>query len=235
MAWFVLGICLFAALLLGARWFATADPKVLAKTLRWSVVGIGAAVVIFLAVTGRLGAALPIAFVILMLMRRRSRFRFPSMGGAPSVGQSSDVESEYLAMTLDHDSGTVSGRVRRGRFAGRALGELGFEELMELYAECQRHDEQSARLLESYLDRAGPEDWRERAAGAAGAGDRAAGSGRAGTMTPEEAYEILGLEPGATVEQIKDAHHRLMQKIHPDHGGSSYLATKINQAKEILL
>jgi len=226
--WFVLGVSLLAALLLGGRWFVSADPKVLAKAIRWGAAGIGAAVVIFLAVTGRMAAALPLAFVILMLLRRRPRFRFPSMGGTPSPGQSSEVETKYLSMTLDHDSGMISGRVLRGRFAGRELGDLGFEELMELLAECQRHDEQGARLVESYLDRAGPEDWRERVTGAAG-------GGRVGPMSSEEAYEILGLEPGATTEQIKDAHRRLMQKIHPDHGGSSYLAAKINQAKEILL
>jgi hypothetical protein len=227
-AWFVLGVCLLVALLLGARWFVSADPKVLAKAVRWGAVGIAAAVVIFLALTGRIAAALPIAFVVLMLMRRRPRFRFPSMGGAPSLGQSSEVETEYLSMTLDHDSGMVSGRVLRGRFAGREFGDLGFEELMELLAECRQHDEQGARLVESYLDRVGPEDWRERTAGGA------AGGGF-GPMSSEEAYEILGLEPGATAEEIKDAHRRLMQKIHPDHGGSSYLAAKINRAKEILL
>ncbi len=228
MGWFVLGVCLLAALLLGARWFLSADPKVLARVVRWGAVGIAVAVVSFLALTGRLGLAVPIAIMVLMVMRRRRGFRFPSMGGTPSLGQSSEVETEYLTMTLDHDSGIISGRVLRGRFAGRELGELGFEDLMELLAECRQHDEQAARLVESYLDRTGPEDWRERVGGAASAAP-------SGPMTAEEAYEILGLEPGATAEEIKDAHRRLIQKIHPDHGGSSYLAAKINQAKEVLL
>lgn len=228
MGWFVFGVCFLAALLLGARWFASAEPKVLARAVRWGALGIGVAVVTFLALTGRLGIALSIAFLVLMLVRRRRGFRFPSMGGSPSLGQSSEVETEYLSMTLDHDSGTISGRVLRGRFAGRELGELGIEDLVELLAECRQHDEQAARLVESYLDRTGPEDWRERAGGAAGAAS-------SGPMAAEEAYEILGLEPGATAEEIKDAHRRLIQKIHPDHGGSSYLAAKINRAKEVLL
>ena len=103
----------------------------------------------------------------------------------------SEVETEYLRMRLDHDTGAMSGTVRRGPYAGRRLEELTEAELIELWRECRVEDEPSARLIETYLDRLRP-DWRE----AAGAGPAAAGGGRARSadaMTREEAYAILGL------------------------------------------
>ncbi len=145
------------------------------------------------------------------------------------------MTTPFLRMNLDHDTGTMEGTILRGRFAGMRLEELAAADLLALLRECRAEDEEGARLLEAYLDRVRP-DWRDELAG-----ERTAGTGRgntsstSGDMSVEEAYAILGLSPGADAEAIKDAHRRLMVKLHPDHGGSDYLATKINRARDVLL
>ncbi len=247
-AWFVLGVCVFLALILAGRWFAAADPKVLAKTLKWGVLGICLALVLFLALTGRLAFAAPLAIAAFWwLMRRAARLPFgigatrsgpaySSDGGSSSEQGNSEVTTEYLRMTLNHDSGGISGEVLKGAHRGRPLNELSASEVVEVLRECRATDPQGAALLETYLDRTEGPEWRAKAgyesAGQSGADEADVHSG---PMTREEALEILGLKAGATEEEIKDSHHRLMLKIHPDQGGSTYLASKINQAKDLLL
>jgi DnaJ-domain-containing protein 1 len=133
-------------------------------------------------------------------------------------------------MTLAHDSGDINGEVLEGQFKGRTLKQLSLEELLQLLRECQ-DDEESVALLQAYLDRVYADTWRQQA-GAQGQQQTSSGSGK---MSPEEALQILGLSPGASEEEIIEAHRRLMQKLHPDRGGSAYLAAKINLAKETLL
>ena len=134
-------------------------------------------------------------------------------------------------MKLDHDSGAVNGRVLSGRAAGAELDELDEQALRDLAVDIAG-DPESVALLEAYLDRRMP-GWREHVEGDAAAG--AGGTADAGPMTDEEAYQVLGLAPGASDAEIRAAHRRLMMRMHPDQGGSTFLAAKINQAKDRLL
>ena len=113
--------------------------------------------------------------------------------------------------------------------AGRSLDQFDLPQLLAMIASF---DAESVALLESYLDRRFPA-WRQHAQGdAAGGQRRAAASGK---MTDEEAYQILGLQPGAGRDDIARAHRSLMKKLHPDQGGSTYLAARVNEAKDTLL
>ena len=85
--------------------------------------------------------------------------------------------------------------------------------------------------MEAFLDRRW-QGWRDRASDRAKTERK---SPRGGGMTANEAYDVLGLTSGAKPDEIRAAHRRLMMKFHPDQGGSTYLAARINQAKEILL
>lgn len=238
MPWFILGVSFLVAALLGGRWFVNANPKKIVRTLRYLGIAVLVLLVIGLIVSRQAALLVPAALVALSLLGRRIRMPFPGgFGGAghrPRPGQATEVETDWLEMRLDHDSGEISGQVRKGPFAGRQLAQLGFDELVRLLADLQREDEQGAAILMAYLDRTQGEDWRERAA-QMGAGAAGRASGGTSDMTVDEACEILGLKPGATVEEIREAHHRLMKQVHPDHGGSEYLARKINQAKDLLL
>ena len=131
-------------------------------------------------------------------------------------------------MELDHDTGGMRGQVIKGLFRGRDIETMAPAELALLWQDCRFADPQSAQLLETFLERIHP-SWREDMARAE------ATPGAGGIMTKEEALEVLGLKPGATPEQIRTAHRDLMMRLHPDRGGSTYLAAKINQAKDVLL
>lgn len=231
MTYFFLGLALLAGLALLGRWLLNADPKVIAGILRGLIVGVGLLAILYLYGSGRgLLAAVLVPLLLPVLVRWRAMRRMARAWGSPSPGRASEARTRYVNMTLDHDTGAMSGEVLDGAFAGRKLADLSFEEHLALYRECRAGDEQSARLLEAYLDRTHGAEWRERAG--VGAGD--GGSFHSGTMSREEALEILGLKRGASAGEIKAAHRRLMATAHPDRGGSTYLASKINQAKDVL-
>ena len=225
------GFAVLSGFLLLVYLFVNADPARLARGLKVTGIVVAVAAVATLAISGRLAAILmPVAMLMPLLIRVRSlldRYR------PPAGGQTSTVATAFLRMTLDHDTGSMEGTILRGRFAGMRLDELGPADLLALLRECRAEDEEGARLLEAYLDRIHPQ-WREELAGERAGGGAGARS-TSGDMSVDEAYAILGLSAGADAEATKEAHRRLMVKLHPDHGGSDYLATKINRARDVLL
>lgn len=240
MPYLVLGIAVVVGLVLLARGVRGAKPQTLARVARLIGLGLGSVLLLILTLQGGLLTMLMVALgTIPVLMRWRALSRMARSWGGPQPGQTSDIETHYLRMTLDHDTGELEGTVLEGQFKGRLLRELTQHELFSLLQECRVSDAQSCQVLETYIDRVYGTGWRsggdEQAHDGASNGSGSRASAGNSTMTKEEAYEILGVKPGATPEEIKEAHRRLMLRMHPDQGGSTYLAAKINQAKDMLI
>lgn len=215
--------------------FARANPAGVAKALR--VVGgiVALAAAVLFGLRGRIDMALLIGSAGIWLLGWSS-FRLPGFGGSTprTSGSVSRVRSAMIEMELDHDSGEMDGSVLAGSFLGRRFSTLEEADLRSLLAECQAGDPDGTRLVEAYLDRRFP-GWRGSGREHAQAGSETRGPSSAGAMTEEEALQILGLGAGATPDEIRDAHRSLMKKLHPDQGGSTYLAARVNQAKELLM
>ncbi len=209
-----------------------------------SIAGLVAVILLLLVVTGRahwltavFAAMLPFLRAIFsllahvpLLQRVLAGMKTAQSSTASSSGQTSTVRSRYIHMTLNHDSGDISGEVLEGQFKGRTLDQLQLEQLLELLRECQ-DDEESVALLHAYLDREYEDTWQQQA----GEQGRQQTSSEPAKMSRDEALQILGLPSNPSEEEIIQAHRRLMQSLHPDRGGSAYLAAKINLAKETLL
>jgi hypothetical protein len=231
MLYLIGGVLLLFGLILVGRLFVSADPKRLARFVKWGAIALAAAAVIALAVSGRLSMLLALAAGLFPLLRRLHSL----LGGlrGPAAGSTSEVETAYVRMSLDHDTGAMTGTVLQGQFAGFRLDELRRADLLALLRECRAADDDGARLVEAWLDRTDPE-WRDDLHGDQREASTSPPRGTA-DITVEEAYAILGLQPGADNAAIKAAHHRLMKQLHPDHGGTDYFAAKINRARDVLL
>jgi hypothetical protein len=205
-----------------------ANVRKLARYIRWAVGGAVALLTGFLLLRGQVGIASVTGYVAYLILRygRIGGFSFED----PNLGEDNEstVRARFISMTLDHDTGEVRGKVIAGRFRSRDLMSLGEDETRALIDEISR-DPDSLALLETWLDK-NRTGWRERFSeepdsSTAGASD-----------DPDaEAYEVLGVKPDATEEEIRSAYRKLMMGVHPDQGGSAYLAAKINAAKDRLL
>lgn len=225
----LLGLASLAIILWSIQKYLKADPKKLAAMAKPAGGVALLAAAGFLGLRGQLAIAVPLGAFGLGLLGWVQMF--PAGFGArtqKSTGQVSRVRSAFVEMELDHDSGAMRGRILAGQYEGQELDALDVPTLVSLLASI---DEESRALLATYLDRRDA-GWREHAQG-----DTATGRGSAsrGPMTEEEAYQILGLQPGADGDAISAAHRTLMKKLHPDHGGTNYLAARVNEAKDTLL
>ncbi len=233
----IAGVVAVVVLYLLLQMFRAANPAVLARAIKIAGGVVALAVAAFTGLRGELAVAIPLGIFGAGLL---GWVPFGTQGlgsigglfgrGEPhGSGQPSGVRSQLIEMILDHGSGPIAGRFVSGPNAGRSLEEFDLPQLTGMIGDF---DAESAALLESYLDRRFPA-WRQDAQGnGAGGQRRASGTGK---MSEQEAYQILGLQPGASADDISRAHRTLMKKLHPDQGGSTYLAARINEAKEILL
>ena len=232
---FIAGLVVLYLLLVGVRKFAQLTPAAAVALVRN---GVAALVFVFaglLLLRGNVAGAIAVAGLAasLGLIGRGGRLAsvFGAAGFGPRRGKVASARSATIEMQLDQDSGAMFGRVLAGPMQGRQLDDLTRSDCLGLYQDCRRDDPEGARLLEAYLDRrfAG---WRE---ADQGEGEGRRRNDRGGAMTRDQAYQILGLAEGASAEEVVRAHRSLMQKLHPDHGGSTALAAQVNEAKDVLL
>ena len=228
----LLGVVVLVLGLWAVNAFSKADPKQAARVLR-AIGGAGALIFAgFLLLRGEIGRGRTVGLFGLGL----ARLRVAVAGDVrrrtqKSAGQASRVRTDYLEMELDHDSGAMHGRILEGRLAGTALDSArphGADR-----AARARSTPTAAIYLQLILIAGRPAGVSTRKAmRVAGGGPRPSSSGK---MTEEEAYQILGIQPGASAQDISRAHRSLMKKLHPDQGGTTYLAARVNEAKDVLL
>ena len=233
----LLGLILLAVVALGLFWLLRANPSSLARIARLVLVlvallGVGSGLIFGMRFLPSIMPELMGlgGIVVTGLVARWLRNR-PSGGfSSPGTGGRTEVRTAFIQAWIDHGSGDVGGTVLAGRFAGRMLDALAEAELRQLHAECGG-DADSLRVLEAYLDRRLGADWRQARTHDEAPPPRGARS----DMSRDEALAVLGLAEGASPDEIKAAHRRLIQRVHPDVGGSADLAARINRAKDILL
>jgi hypothetical protein len=247
MPFLFIGLLALILCVYGLRQVGRASPAQVAAGMRNGGGFLALAVALLALLRGRVSFAAGLAGLSLWLFGGAKKPAFWNSdwsqaftGGAKAPGRS-DVRTATLIMSLDHASGAVEGEVLAGPFAGRRLAELSRAECDALYRDCVASDRDAALLLETYFDRrfAG---WRTAGEGDSDAGDagQGEGSGRSSRrsssdMTEQEAYQTLGLRADATRDDIARAHRRLMKERHPDHGGTTDDAARVNQAKDILM
>lgn len=234
MTYVLAGLSVIVGVFLMGRWLLNTEPRNILRALKWLGVILLVGIVLLVVLRGRLDWALyGVLFLAPLLLRWSGVLRAvrnaAKTARGPTPGQTSEVRTRWLAMSLDHDTGAMDGEVLDGPYTGRQLSELSVEEL-QLLCRLVEDDPQSAQVLDAWIERMHGD------IGGEGAGTRSQGRAADDTgMTRAQALDILGLGEGADEAAIREAHRRLMLANHPDRGGSSWLAARINQAKDVLL
>jgi DnaJ domain len=231
----LLGLFILAGVIIMLRVYASASPASLTRAARQAAIistALGALLLLF---------RLPLGFVFVgigavMPLMLRWRALWPAFGSSPNqpAGRTSRIDTKYLRMALDHDTGALDGLVLAGKHRDKLLSKLTLEQLLEVREDCLAEDAEGVPLIEAYLDRIHGAGWRS-ADSSQRSSDNTSSKRASTAMTREEALQVLGLAPGASDAEIREAYHSLIQKLHPDHGGSDYLAAKVNQARDVLL
>lgn len=222
MPYAIVAIAVFIAAVLLIPRMINANPATIARALQGSASGAVFAMAVFFAIRGLLAVAIPLFLFGLFLRGAQKGFGRANK----SPGQRSSVRTSILDMWLDHDDGNMDGTILSGNQAGRRLSELDLPELLQLLSECVSVGDQSEALLMAYMDRAHPQ-WRQQGGSAGNAQSQ-------GSMSREDALDILGLKENASERDIRTAYRKMMKKHHPDNGGSAYLAARINEANDVL-
>jgi len=209
---------------------------------QWSLLIFVGVLIFVMVATGRLNWLLPVLGAVVAMVVRLlpylvryapllHRFWQQRKPFQPTSAKEdfSTVNTEYIRMRLNHESGEIDGEILKGRYQGKKLQDLDQTAVLNLLRECRAQDQDAIGLIESYLDRIYGTDWRSREY------EGTTNKRTNDKMDEDEARRILGLSIDASNDEIIQQHRKLIQKNHPDRGGSSYLAAKINQAKDILL
>jgi CysZ protein len=144
----------------------------------------------------------------------------------------SRVATRHVLLFIDHLSGHMSGEILLGPLRGQRLEQVSTEELLDLLSSCYLTDAESAEALEVYLTRERDHQIHEPPPRHR---PEAAPPPVNVRMDDSEARAILGIKADAGSDEIQAAHRRLIQRLHPDRGGSDYLAAKVNEAKRLLM
>jgi hypothetical protein len=196
------------------------------KTGYWLVLGIAS----YLVLTGRmhwLGAGLA---ALVPLVRSVILWGFRAAPLVRLLGRFKSTPSQFrtssLVVTINFANGQITGEITTGDLAGKQLSELSTDEIEKLSQKLKETDKESYVLLQAYLMRIGTTD------------EQTANNFKSDSyrdISKAEAYEVLGISADSSQEEVIKAHKRLMQRLHPDRGGSDYLAAKINAAKDLLI